>query len=152
MPSKKKIVFPAPLTLNRKNLLALADEIFSAKGEIRVRPLCKGSLIQAGATCGVKRTHCAVGEMFHTFVSSNPRVLYDLERRNPDATNTAIQRLGKVAQLKDESQRSLFEESLDRLVSSNDNSETDLEELMTYVRRARDVADEMRTNVASFLK
>lgn len=165
--SKKVVatVVAAP-AFNKKNAQAFGDFIFSNKhGVISCTKLCDGSL-QAGKD-GKRTMHCAVGEAFFTFVNpSLRRVLatneydsvYNTDERtvvsSEGSTAAAIDALVGVANLKDKSEngKQALAAALDSCVSSNDNGDSNDDDVLDYLQRARDVADTWNTQVVPLLK
>jgi hypothetical protein len=139
MTTKKMPVF------NKKNTLALADLIYSdKKGAVSFLKLCNGIL--SNGVDGGRTTHCAVGEVYYTFVNHN---MGNVNR--VDATEHAIDALLKVAKLKTKSNYSKLKYRLDYLVNLNDkygNAKSN----EVYIERAKNVADVLCAQIAPLLK
>lgn len=67
--AKKPVRKAAMPALTKSNLLKLADEIYKDNGsQVTYTKLCGGNLCEVS---GKKVMHCAIGEAYHTFVSSD---------------------------------------------------------------------------------
>lgn len=136
------------LAFNKKNTLALADRIYSEKGGvITALKLCHGTL--ANGKEGGRTTHCAVGEAYFTFVNPN---LGNVNRAE-DPTNSAVEALMNVAQLKKDTDgnREKLRAALDEAVSENDSGDEN-EGAAEYAARSARVAECFRKEVAPLLK
>lgn len=136
------------LAFNKKNTLALADQIYSEKGGVmNILCLCDGEL--SNGKVGGRTTHCAVGEAYFNFVSTT------MPKKSGDGSETdvAVAKLVEVAQLKkdtDENRRKL-QSALDNAVSENDDGSSD-NAAGEYAARAYRVAEVFRKEVAPLLK
>lgn len=127
--SKNKI-----LPLNKNNLLALAEKIYSDKGgKVTYMKLCKGDL--SNGKDGGRTLHCGIGEMYYTFVNHNV----------VESTSLAVQDLAEKASI------SFSLETLIPLMNSiafianlNDGSDR-------FIRRAKLVSGQMK-KIAELLK
>lgn len=134
------------LAFNKKNTLALADQIFSDRGGVlSVLKLCHGTL--ANGKDGGRTTHCAVGEAYFNFVNPN---LGNVNRAE-DPTEAAINALVDVAQLKKGASTTKLSNALNEAVGANDDAEEG-DDLASFVERSKHVADVFRKKVAPLLK
>lgn len=165
----RKVAMPA---LTKSNMLKLADRIYSDNGnQVTYTKLCDGDLCK---TSGKKVMHCAIGEAYHTFVSSDhndmvelnelqfyrsPHLTYDEDEYEGDMDMTsvetsigdpgtvkAIDELVKKANLKKPAQQKKLALALFRAVEINDEYNDHKER-----ERARDVSESFR-QAAKLLK
>lgn len=137
------------LAFNKKNTLALADQIYSEKGGVmNIMCLCDGVL--SNGKVGGRTTHCAVGEAYFNFVDVRmPKATGD-----GSETDRAIEKLVEVAQLKKDSEenREKLQHALDEAVSENDDGSSDSNVAGEYAARSYRVAEVFRKKVAPLLK
>lgn len=144
---KTKMTVPP---LNKKNAQKFGDGLYSVKdGVIQCLVMCNVEL--RNGKVGGRTTHCAVGEVYHTFV--NPSLSGLLKRMDPTAS--AIEAIARIAKLKDDSAEGRIDlkNALNTLVDINDVAGEDLEtEALTYLARAEQVQQTWREQVIPLLK
>lgn len=161
----KKTPVKMPL-LNKKNAIVFGDSLFSNKGGVIQCLIMCGGKLQNGKVGG-RATHCAVGEVYHTFVSNS---LKSVLKKNPnnrrdddydddgDLTENAVEKIADIAQLKDSSEqgREVFIYLMMNIVDDNDenvNIEFDDNECNSaYVERAEKVQQAWRKHIIPLLK
>ncbi len=147
--AKKNIRIPLAskvLPFTKKNVLALADRIFSSKnGEVKVLKLCDGTL--SNGKDGKRTLHCAVGELYYNFVTP---AMDSIMRGNSD--DLAVEVLVTKAKLKTNTpqNQTRLTNALNHCISANDRDPGD--EVSDYLERAERVADVLRDEVAPLLK
>ena len=136
---------------NKKNTLALADLIFSdKKGAVSFLKLCNKTL--SNGVDGGRTTHCAVGEVYFTFVNHNMGNV----NRVDDPEGHAIKALLEVAKLQKLSNLTKLKSKLNYLVDVNDqdlddkNNNSKVSDV--YLTRAENVANVLRKQIAPLLK
>lgn len=154
MPTAKKVTkktvvkFPA---LNKKNAAAFADRLFTEnRGEVKMLKLCDGQL--AGDRVGGKQLHCAIGEVYFTFVDTRMPKDNVLSNNVEEltATEKAIKGVVEVAQLKSPTPANILklQSALETCVERNDDSDND----DNYYERARSVSEVWRKRIVPLLK
>jgi hypothetical protein len=146
--AKKSVTMPKTVPFNKKNTQALADLIFSDKmGQISCLKLCGGAL--SNGKDGGRTLHCAVGEAYYTFVSTDMKKIL----KGDDPTEDVIKELVQVAHLKNKNNAVKLHVALQDAVDANDDDGVcgvgSMEELIT---RSKHVADVFRDKVAPLLK
>lgn len=125
---KKKIYYPKTLPFTAENVAKVADKIFSVKnGVVSAIVLCNGELASDDRSGKTKKVvHCAVGELYHHFVSANPNRLLQIldgsdEGACPDPTDEAIQQLLDKSPFTSGKKRVQLKVALNSLIEENDN-------------------------------
>jgi hypothetical protein len=155
---------------NKKNMLKLADKIYSDKnGVISVLKLCYGDVIKDSKD-GKRTAHCAVGEAYHSFISPLPnRAALEKACEVSDCneplskseytskysisegeTAVVIDALVEAAHLKNPEYIHALAYALDEAVEENDGN--DNEDTEGYIFRAERVATVFREKIAPLLK
>lgn len=152
----KKPVEKQKLPFDKKGVLALADFIYTERPDrVSFAKLCDGTLKMSN---GSTKLHCAIGEAYNTFVSSDMRSLYDADHDEGDAFDKAVKKLMSVAKLRDKGNAPALERALRHMSEINDDgsdlslrpegiSSDDL-----YRVRAKEVAQAFRAKIAPHLK
>lgn len=159
----KKTAVVKVIPFNKANTLALADAIYTDKGGVvSLLKLCHGEL--SNGKDGGRTTHCAVGEAYYTFVSTDMRKV--LSSKNEDGgdyepthgdtdgpTGAVIDALVNVAVLKSPTplNKRKLAAALDAAVSENDDVD-DEKTIAVFAERSQKVADVFRKRVAPLLK
>ena len=165
----RKAAMPA---LTKSNLLKLADEIYKDNGnQVTYTKLCGGNLCEVS---GKKVMHCAIGEAYHTFVSSDHKDMVALNKleyyRSPNlsyyeepsmnsrdttvddpGTIKAADELVEKANLKTPFQKKKLMLAFLSVVAENDEHDDEDEGGYGQRARAEDVSEAFR-QVAKLLK
>lgn len=146
--AKKSVAMPKVLPFNKKNTQGLADLIFSDKmGQISCLKLCGGEL--SNGKDGGRTLHCAVGEAYYTFVSTDMKKVL----KGEDPTKDVIKELVQVAHLKNKDNASKLRIALQDAVDANDEDGIcGVSSLEEFITRSKHVADVFRDKVAPLLK